>query len=170
MAINYSERQNRAVLEERRAKDCAAFLIPFLRGNERLLDCGCGPGKIAVELAGLLPDGEVVGVDADPKQIQRARKIVRDRKCKNAHFLIEDACGLSFEDDSFDVVFAHALLYHLKEPEHALSEFRRVLKAGGRVAVRDSDLGGNVFAPSNSILEEAFEIDLVDHETSPSVG
>lgn len=46
----------------------------ILLGNERILDLGCGEGKITMQLANLVPKGMVVGLDASPEMIQFARE------------------------------------------------------------------------------------------------
>src|ERR1700716_4220091 len=48
----------------RTAETSAAYLLPRLRPDARVLDVGCGPGTITADLAGLVPDGAVTGIDA----------------------------------------------------------------------------------------------------------
>ena len=45
-----------------------------LRGNERILDVGCGDGKVTAELARAVPKGSVAGIDASPEMVRFARK------------------------------------------------------------------------------------------------
>ena len=48
----------------RTAENSAGYLLPRLRPDARVLDVGCGPGTITADPAGLVPDGEVTGIDA----------------------------------------------------------------------------------------------------------
>jgi SAM-dependent methyltransferase len=65
---------------------------------------------------------------------------------------------LTFPSDTFDAVFAHAVLYHLRTPRKALLELHRILKPGGVIGIRDLDQGGTIFTPSSPILDKAFEL------------
>ena len=56
---------------QRFAADRAGFLLPHLRPGMSLLDCGCGPGSITLGLADVVTPGSVVGVDREPRQIER---------------------------------------------------------------------------------------------------
>ncbi len=135
----------------RTAEDCAAFLIPRLSDQVELLDVGCGPGSITVGLADHC--ARVVGVDTEPSVITEAEELVRARGLDNVTFEVGSAYELRWPDASFDVVYAHQLLQHLGDPLGALREFRRVLRPGGLVAVRDSDYATMVHSPIEPMIE-----------------
>src|SRR3954454_16821820 len=59
-------------LERRTAETSAGFLATHLSPGMRLLDCGCGPGSITVGLAALVAPGEVIGLDLQAEQLERA--------------------------------------------------------------------------------------------------
>jgi len=151
--LGYEERA-RQWMKERSASSHASFLIPYLRPGLQLLDCGCGPGAITLDLAELVTPGQVVGIDIEASQIEAARGDSRDRGLENVRFQVGDVYALPFPDRQFDVVFAHALLMHLRDPLAALKEMRRVLKPGGIAAVSDPDYGGWIYAPSTPLLDE----------------
>ena len=104
--------------------------MPHLRPGMRLLDCGCGPGSITVGLAEAVAPGEVIGLDLQPSQIERARLLAAERAISNVRFEVGDVSRLPFPDASFDAAFAHTLLLHLRDRVGALREIRRVLEAG----------------------------------------
>ena len=70
-------------------------------------------------------------------------------------FEIGSVYELPFPDGSFEVVFAHAIFEHLREPLSALTEFHRVLVSGGLVALCSPDWGGFLVSPATSQLDAA---------------
>jgi len=145
-------------LAKRTASVEAGFFLPHLYSGMKLLDCGCGPGTITVNLAEVVAPGEVVGIDLDDKQFEVGRAHARERGVSNVRFETGNIYDLPFESNTFDAVFAHAVLYHLKTPHKALEELHRLLKPGGVIGIRDLDNGGTIFTPSNPILDKAHEL------------
>ena len=136
----------------------AAFFLPHVRSGMTLLDCGCGPGSITLGLAEAIAPGEVVGVDRDASRIEIAEQSASERGVANVRFQAADAHELPFPDASFDTVFAHAVLQHVKEPLRALAEMHRVLKPGGTVGLRDDDRGSVVIAPQEPDVIRLIEL------------
>lgn len=110
-----------------------------------MLDVGCGPGTITVGLGPYCRS--VIGVDTEASVVGQAEEHARREGVDNVTFQIGSAYELQWPDDSFDVVYAHQVLQHLARPRDALLEFRRVIRPGGAVAVRDSDFGTMVHFP-----------------------
>ena len=144
----YTHGYHEAIIESytrRTAERCAAFLLPRLNNDARVLDVGCGPGTITTGLAHRAR--EVVGVDASAEMVDAAGHHAADSGVENVTFEVGSAYDLPCEDCSFDVVYAHQVMQHLSDPVRALREARRVLRPGGLVAVRDSDYQTMVHAP-----------------------
>ena len=139
----------------RTAENSAAYLLPHLRSALDLLDVGCGPGTITVELAERIAPGKVVGLDREADVIEKARAIERGPNC---HFQQGDVYSLDFDDGSFNVVHAHQVLQHLREPAEALCEMARVTRRGGLVAVRDGDYGGMFWEPAEPLMDRWLEL------------
>lgn len=144
--------QRRSVTKE------AAFLVSYLRPGVSLLDCGCGPGTITAGLANLIAPGQVTGIDKEAGQLDRASAYARNQDVTNVHFQEADIYQLPFQDESFDVVFMHALLQHLQNPLKALKEAIRVLKPGGIIGVRDDDQGSLIMAPHDDKMERVIQL------------
>ena len=124
----------------------------------RLLDCGCGPGAITVNLAEVVAPGEVVGIDLEDKQFEIGKAYAREHGVSNVWFETGNIYDLPFESNTFEAVFAHDVLYHLKSPRKALTELHRILKPGGVIGIRDLDNGGTIFTPSSQITDKAREL------------
>ncbi|MGW6461904.1 methyltransferase domain-containing protein [Streptomyces sp. NPDC055078] len=137
----------------RTAANSAAYLIGELNPGDRVLDIGCGPGTITADLAALVPDGHVTGVDLAPDIVEQARALAAGRGLAHTDFAVADVNALDFPDGSFDVVHAHQVLQHVGDPVGALREMRRVCRPGGIVAARDSDYGAFTWFPANSALD-----------------
>ncbi|KAI0109874.1 UbiE family methyltransferase [Daldinia grandis] len=122
--------------DSRRAASCCAYLIPYLKPNYTILDVGCGPGSITADLAALVPNGRVVGVDLSPEIVAQANE---QYQAANLSFQVGDAENVDtqFAGTSFDVVHAHMCLLHLDQPVGALKAWYRLCKPGGMIACRD---------------------------------
>ena len=115
------------------------FIPPLLRAARlapgmRALDIATGTGlaaEAAAEAVG--PSGHVVAADISPAMVERARE--RLGGMPNVSFAVEDGQALSFPDASFDAVLCNMGLMYFPDPARGLSEFRRVLRPGGRAAV-----------------------------------
>lgn len=101
--------------------------------GQRVLDVGCGTGRLSAYVAGLVaPHGIVHGIDPLPFRIEVARQRVRD----NLQLSVGSAEDLSaFADATFDVVFLNSVFHWIEDQATALREARRVLKRGGRVGI-----------------------------------
>jgi SAM-dependent methyltransferase len=137
----------------RRAEREADFFLPHLRPGMRLLDAGAGTGAITLDLAAAVAPGEVVGIDIEPQQVERARALAIERGVPNVRFEVGDVYAMAFPDGSFDAVFAHAVLIHLRDPLAALTEVRRVLRPGGVAGSRDVT-NISFREPTTPLLEE----------------
>jgi ubiquinone/menaquinone biosynthesis C-methylase UbiE len=105
------------------------------RGDERLLDVGCGNGKVARLLRERV--AEVLAVDIDPSpEWQDAPGLT---------FQVADGEQLPFADGSFDIVHSKDSLHHMNDPAAALAEYRRVLRPGGTLLVIESNRYNPVF-------------------------
>ena len=138
----------------RTAENSAGYLLPRLRDADRVLDVGCGPGTITVDLACRVPRGDVIGLDAAGDVLEAARQEAGRQGRPNVRFEAGDVYHLAFADATFDVVHAHQVLQHLADPVAALAEMRRVCRPGGLVAARDSDYGGMLWFPYDPELSE----------------
>jgi SAM-dependent methyltransferase len=103
----------------------------------RILDVGCGFGGTVAHLNERLSNCQLVGLNIDERQLARARQLVRPRSGNTARFVQGDACALPFEDASFDVVLAVECIFHFPSRRAFFNEARRVLRAGGTLALSD---------------------------------
>jgi ubiquinone/menaquinone biosynthesis C-methylase UbiE len=137
----------------RSAQDSAAFLLPHIKPTDKILDVGCGPGSITIDLAVVASDGEVIGGDQAAGVVQQAQNLAEERQVKNVSFQQMDGNQLPFDDGAFDIVYCHQTLQHVGNPVSLLKEMRRATKKGGYVAVRDCDYKAFAWFPEHPGLD-----------------
>lgn len=93
------------------------------RGEERVLDVGCGAGSYCERLADNWPEIDYYGVDISVGMLHRHPA--------HGKIGVADAQLLPFPDHVFDVVMANHMLFHVQDIDAAIEEFRRVLRPGG---------------------------------------
>jgi ubiquinone/menaquinone biosynthesis C-methylase UbiE len=158
----YTHGHHESVLRSHRwrtAENSARYLLAHLVPGMSLLDVGCGPGTITTDLAARVAPGAVVGIDRAEAVIEEACRLLKGVVgASNVEFRTADVYRLGLEDEAFDVVHAHQVLQHLTDPVAALVEMRRVLRKGGILAIRDSDYGGFVWAPTDPLLDRWMQL------------
>jgi SAM-dependent methyltransferase len=137
-----------------------AFLEETLRPRpgKRILHVGCGNGTAEVSLSRRrLTQVELFGVDLVPERVRQAREVTRGINTQ-VGYAAADACSLPFPDAAFDSTYCVAVLQHIRDIPHALSEFARVTRAAGRVLVVEPDNAARYWFSSLPSGMQAFEI------------
>lgn len=99
-----------------------------LRGDERILDLGCGDGALSARIAERVPAGEVIGVDASEGMIETAKQLEQ----ANLHFSLMDIDDLDGREE-FDLIFSNAALHWVKDHPRLLANCHRSLRPGGAI-------------------------------------
>ena len=107
--------------------------LAALRGDEELLDAGCGTGLTALRIAEQHPTCRLYGIDLSAKMIRVARNGAAARGL-DLDLRTGSITGLPFADAAFDVVLTNIIFHHLDlaEKRMAVAEIARVLRPGGR--------------------------------------
>jgi trans-aconitate 2-methyltransferase len=106
-----------------------------LKGNERVLDIGCGDGEITAAIAQRVPRGFAVGIDSSKEMIDLASRRFPSEHYPNIAFLLKDAKALDFPEE-FDAVFSNACLHWVIDHQPVLAGIRSCLKPSGRVLLQ----------------------------------
>jgi trans-aconitate 2-methyltransferase len=122
-----------------------------LAPDDRVLDLGCGDGRITAMLAGLVPEGTVVGVDLSPAMVMHAAHHYPPDQYPNLRFIEGDASALAF-DRTFTFVFSNAVLHWIRDHRPVLAGIARALMPGGRCLLQ---MGGR---GNGDAAVEAFDI------------
>lgn len=142
----------------RTVENSAAYLLPHLVAGAEVLDVGCGPGTITIDLAQRVQPARVLGVDPAEDAVTAAQEAIAAAGIDNVEARTGDVYALDLPDGSFDVVHAHQVLQHLTDPVAALREMRRVCRPGGVVAARDSVYRAMSWFPLDPRLDRWLEV------------
>lgn len=102
----------------------------------RLLDCGCGPGTVTMNVADL--GFNIVALDRSPQMLEKTRLNFKNRRI-TAEIVQGDAEDLPFEDNSFDVIISQHMTWTVPNPQKVMDEWFRILKPGGKLIYADGD-------------------------------
>ncbi|NPV93045.1 MAG: methyltransferase domain-containing protein [Firmicutes bacterium] len=111
-----------------------------LRGDERILDIGCGDGKVTAELARLASGGSVLGIDSSESMVEHAREKFPPGDNPNLGFGVGDARTLGYREE-FDLVVSFACLHWVIDHRPVLAGIEAGLKPGGRVFLQFGGAG-----------------------------
>jgi len=102
----------------------------ILRGDEQLLDVGCGDGQLTEMMAQALPRGHATGIDLSSSMIALANEHTQS----NLNFEVRDAHAIE-EEARYDIITASSSLHWVPRLEEAIAKIYRALKPGGRFAL-----------------------------------
>lgn len=133
-----------ARLTESKARD-RCLELAAIQDGEAVLEVAVGTGLAFEKIMEANPSGRVEGIDLTPEMLRRAERRAAATGLDNYRLRIGDAYDLDFADDSFDVVINNYMFDLLPEKDFAavLTEFRRVLRPGGRLILVNMTRGAN---------------------------
>lgn len=107
-----------------------------LRGDEVVLDAGCGSGRVTSMLIECLPEGRVIAVDGSASMVEQVSSVLRPQD----EALVADLLQLELQE-SVDVVFSSAVFHWILDHEALFHSLRGALKPGGRLAAQNGGAG-----------------------------
>jgi trans-aconitate 2-methyltransferase len=125
------------------------------KGDENVLDIGCGDGKITATIAARVPKGQVLGIDLSREMIDFAGSKYPKHNYPNLSFQQKDASQLDFQDE-FDVVVSFACLHWVKDHIPVLEGIKRSLRTPGRILLQFGGKGnaGEILAITEDLIRK----------------
>jgi trans-aconitate 2-methyltransferase len=119
-------------------QDWAAVLLDrlALRGDETVLDAGCGSGRVTEKLVAQVPDGRVIAVDGAPSMVEEARELLGDRATVRQSDLLELEL-----DEPVDAIFSSAVFHWIADHGRLFARMHAALKPGGRIVAQCGGAG-----------------------------
>ena len=117
------------------AQRISSFILRVARGDETVLELGCGPGYFSIALRDATPHGRLVLFDLQPEMLSMAVERTGSRSGLAA--VNGNAVALPFAAGAFDLVFIAAVLGEVPDRLACLQEVRRTLRPGGRLVVNE---------------------------------
>ncbi len=109
-----------------------------LRGDETVLDAGCGSGRVTALLLERLPKGRVIGVDASPDMIEKAEAAIGDDE--RVELLVQNLLDLEVSEP-VDAIFSSAVFHWILEHERLFQRLHAALRPGGRLEAQCGGAG-----------------------------
>jgi trans-aconitate 2-methyltransferase len=128
-----------------------------LRGEEVVVDAGCGSGRVTAELAGRVPDGRVIAVDGSAAMVEKAK----ERLGESAEYLHSDLVELELPEP-VDLVFSTATFHWIPDHDRLFRQLRGALKPGGRLVAQCGGYG-NVATHTQAIAAVASDPEYGQH-------
>lgn len=128
-----------ALVQFNGGKFCIGLFSKFFpfKGDEIILDVGCGDGNVSLELLKLIPMGNLVGIDISPGMLESAQARIVENNLNNIKLMkssIEDV-NFELEANSFDIVTSFYCFHWIRNKELAINNILKVLKPGGKFIV-----------------------------------
>lgn len=130
-----------------------------LRGDEVVVDAGCGSGRVTEQLVERLPGGRVIAVDGSEAMVAKAKERLGDR----TDYLVADLVELEL-DEPVDLVFSTATFHWIQDHDRLFRQIRRLLRPGGRLVAQCGGMG-NVADHTKAIAAVAADPDFGRHLT-----
>ena len=150
------ERMNRFQAPEARRIIAELGLPQGSRG----LDVGCGVGLYALWLAEAVGSaGHVAGIEPETERVEAARALVGGQlEPGRLEFRQGDGTSIPLPDRSVDWLWCGDVLHHIVETQLALREFRRVVRPGGQIIIKESQVLSALFLPAHPELERRIQL------------
>jgi ubiquinone/menaquinone biosynthesis C-methylase UbiE len=112
-------------------------LLPPVEAGSTIVDLGCGPGLLGVELCKTIPQAKIVGVDPSAEMLEVAETSADRAGVSNYETRLGSAERMPMGPSSVALVVSQASFHEWDDPQEGLSEVFRILEAGGSLILKD---------------------------------
>jgi ubiquinone/menaquinone biosynthesis C-methylase UbiE len=151
----YSEREALRLKDQAETLDDIIHNDTIFPSGSLVLEAGCGVGAQTKIIAPKNPLAHFISIDLSEDSLREAKKVVDSLNIQNVELRQADIYHLPFKDDTFDHIVVCFVLEHLKNPQQALLELKRVLKKNGSLIAIEGDHGSTFFYPDSQYAHQA---------------
>ena len=105
-----------------------------LSNGKRILDIGCGCGATTLEIAKMIPEGKIIGVDISEPMLNQARKDALEMSLSNTEFVVQDVQTDEISKDAFDIAFSRFGVMFFQDSYEAFKNINNALQIGGQLS------------------------------------
>jgi ubiquinone/menaquinone biosynthesis C-methylase UbiE len=132
-------------------------LIKELERGSNVLDVGCGPGSITLDVAKRIAPGSITGIDINPAEVKASRDLAKTRKVNNARFDVMDAHRINYPENTFDLIYSYTVAQHLWDPVLVIRGLKRVAKPGAVIITAGiRDFGFSPIFPTYPAMQKVW--------------
>ena len=105
-----------------------------IKGDEKILDCGCGIGGVMKQISYLYPNTDIHGINISDGQIKMAKELLGESN--NCTLSVQDFTNTKYDNNTFDIVyFCESICYN--DYKQVINEMHRILKPNGTLYIKD---------------------------------
>ena len=145
-----------------------------MRDGFKVIECGCGPGYLLLNLARTFPNSHFTGLEIDPYLLESFQKSIAHNNTSSIVAKQGSIYETGEEDALYDLVISRLVIEHLDKPQDALAELYRILKPGGKLIIVSNDFEYHVLThphiPELHTMYKAYCQSRVDEGGNPYIG
>lgn len=108
-----------------------------LKGDDKVLELGAGPGYFSASVAKSLPKGMLILADIQEEMLELSKKRMNKKQVHNVRYYLCNGVDFDFEDGEFDCIYMVTVLGEIENRQMYINEFQRLIRPGGVLSISE---------------------------------